>query len=90
MTLLKKIKEENKQFSNQWKDVREKGFFYYFGMKIITMGIMMLFIYLINVFLCKDLNYVMVAIIYIGITIVSPILSWIINELRYKRSKQQM
>lgn len=49
---------------------------------------MMLLIYIINLFLSKDVNYIMVAIIYLGITIITPILSWNINEFRYRRSKK--
>lgn len=87
-TMLKKMEEENQGFVSEWEVVRRKGFFYYLSTKIMALGVMMLLIYIINLFLSKDVNYIMVAIIYLGITIITPILSWNINEFRYRRSKK--
>ncbi|WP_313130601.1 hypothetical protein [Anaerocolumna sp.] len=81
----KKLKEENREC---WESIRKKGFRYYFRTKMASFGVMMLLIYIINFFLSIDENYIMTAIVYIVITIITPILSWRINESHYRRSKR--
>jgi FtsH-binding integral membrane protein len=86
--MIKNLKEEDQEFYRSWESIHKKGFLYYFRTKIVSFGVMMLLIYLIDFFLSKYTNYIMFAIIYIGITIIVPILSWRINESRYRRSRR--
>lgn len=69
--------------------IREKGMWAYVKSKIFTLGVMMALIYVLNLFLSKDINYLMVAVIYIGIVIFTPILAWIINgtDIREKNNR---
>lgn len=86
--MLNKLKKENIQFANEWKKVREKGFFRYVLSRIISLGIMMFLIFIIEFLIADKNNYVGVAIIYAAVVFVMSILSWVVNEFRYKRSER--
>ena len=87
--MLNKLKKENIQFANEWKKVREKGFFRYVLSRIISLGIMMFIIYIIDILISDKNNYVMTAIIYAVLVFIMSIFSWVVNEFRYKRSSEK-
>ncbi len=82
---MKKLENENKTFVKKWEIYHIKGFAYYLITKTATLGIMMLCIYLINILVNKETNYLLSGIIYVLITIIAPILSWFFNERRYQK-----
>lgn len=83
--VLNKLKKENMQFVNKWEEKRKKGFFKYVSSHIISLGIMMFFIYCIDFLISKKKNFIMVAIIYATLVIIMSIFSWMVNEFRYQR-----
>jgi len=42
---------------------------------------------MINIVFSDNVNYIMVALIYVFIIIVAPIVSWVVNESRYNKYK---
>lgn len=80
--MLEKLKNENKEFVEEWEISPKKGFKSYVLKNMILTGIMMFLIYLIDVFVNEVTNYLLTAIIYILIAIIAPFLSWGINEKR--------
>lgn len=83
--MLEKLKNENKEFVEEWEISPKKGFKSYVLKNMILTGIMMFLIFLIDVFVNEVTNYLLTAIIYILIAIIAPFLSWGINEKRYKK-----
>ena len=59
--MLNKLKKENIQFVNKWEEKRKKDFFKYVSSHIISLGIMMFFIYCIDFLISKKKNFIMVA-----------------------------
>lgn len=86
--MLEKWKNENIEFVKKWEIDREKGFKLYILKNTISTGIMMIFIFLIDVFINGVNNYLITAIVYILVTLIVPVLSWRINEKRYKKYKK--
>lgn len=80
--MLEKLKNENKEFVEEWEISPKKGFKSYVLKNMILTGIMMFLIFLIDVFVNEVTNYLLTAIIYILIAIIAPFLSWGINEKR--------
>lgn len=87
--MIKKLKhewkKENKKFVKDWAMIHNKGVRCYLLTKIPVVGIMMLLIYITSMFINKEMNYLMVGIIYGFITIFAPILAWVTNETRYRK-----
>lgn len=73
---------------NGWEEIRAQGMKKYVFNKTITMGIMMFFIYVINIFINKK-NGFMMAVLYIGISLLAPVVSWLVNEFRYKKAHKK-
>ena len=74
---------------NEWEKIREQGKKQYVFRKAITMGIMMFFICGINLLVSKNMNYSMTAWVYVGISLLAPIVSWLVNEYRYNKSQNE-
>ena len=74
---------------NEWEEIRAQGKKQYVFHKTITMGIMLFFIYAINIFINKNMNYSMTAVVYVGISLLAPIVSWLGNESRYNKSQNE-
>ena len=74
---------------NEWEEIRAQGMKKYVFHKTITMGIMLFFIYAINIFINKNMNYSMTAVVYVGISLLAPIVSWLGNESRYNKSQNE-
>ena len=90
-TIIMKRRFDNKAMykRNEWEEIRAQGMKKYVFYKTITMGIMMFFIYAINIFINKNMNYSMTAVVYIGISLLAPIVSWFGNEFRYNKSQNE-
>lgn len=77
--------KDSKNAMESWKYTREKGMWAYMVSKTATLGVMMVLIYVLNLFLSEGMNYFLTAVIYIGIVILTPALAWLVNEYRYKK-----
>lgn len=76
------MENQNKKI-NTWKYIRQRGFADYVWKKMFFLGIMMTMIYIMNVSTTEGMHYILTAVIYIAIVILTPILSWKINEWNY-------
>ena len=81
--------KDSKNAMESWKHTREKGMWAYMVSKTATLGVMMALIYVLNLFLSEGMNYFMTAIIYIGIVVFAPALSWLVSEYRYKKQSRK-
>lgn len=78
-----KMKHKNNTFSQCWFEVRKAGKKRCILSKIRNLSIMMALIYVINILLSRELNYILMAGVYLVLTVVMPFASWEINERRY-------
>ena len=82
---MEQLKKENLEFVENWESNHKRGIKKYILKKMVSCSIMMFFIFLINMFVNEVTNYFLSAMIYVLIVIVTPFLSWTINENRYKK-----
>lgn len=86
--MLKKLEQENHEFVKEWEKVRKEGFGNYILKKAVSLGIMMLLIYIANYFIGNIEYYIMSAIVYLAIVIIMPFFAWLVNDIRYRKCKK--
>lgn len=86
--MINKLTKENEEFVKMWEEVRKQGAGHYVLRQMAFLGVMMLFIYIIDLMLGNMENYLISAIIKIAVAVIMPILGWKINEARYKKCKR--
>ena len=80
----RQIEKENEEFKNMWKEKRKSTFFKYYFQKLISMLVFMGLLYVLNQFVNPKFDYLMSLFIYLAICFIAPLVSWGINEIRFK------
>lgn len=84
-----KLKDERIQFAKAWEIKREIGPCKYILRGICGFGVLFFGIVLIDYFLRDSGVYVYQIVIDVVLAILLPIISWLINEIRYKKIKEK-
>lgn len=83
---LKKFEEKQKNFIKEWKIKKEKGFIRYLMIGIVKIIIILLLTDFLSSWFRKEIAFnkeSLMAIVFVSI--IMPVLSWAINESRYKK-----
>lgn len=86
--MMKTLKEENLEFVTKWETERREKFKKYYLYKVKKLGVFIGLLYIVNIIVSirmgKNNNYILSGIVTLGIILFIPVLSWIVNEIRYK------
>ena len=86
MNLINRFMKEKKEFEDEWSIKREDGFIRYVVIGFIRSALFLIFMYLIKFLIEWEVQFNMTSVISIVISsILLPLFSWCINEIRFKR-----
>lgn len=84
--MIEKLKTENEDFAEQWESTRKRGALNYILRQIRYLGSIAVGIYIVNLIIDRDMDYLLEAIISILVLVGMSCSAWFIGEWRYKMS----